>query len=302
MLLMEFVKNADLSRLSTLRVKAFAEFFASPKSIDELMEIFREIKSKKLSLNILGAGSNTLLSSRAIPGVLISTNSLDFINKLEDNCFEVGCGMRMPRFCALMTKENLSGAEFMEGIPGSIGGGIVMNAGAHGSEISKILVGAKVVNLETLEIETWSKEDLNFSYRHSAIDPHKYFLVSGIFQLTPDTKEAIRERVTANNSARTTHQPIKAWTCGCTFKNPQPGVSAGLLIDQLGLKGLQVGDFVISDLHGNFFENHGEGSSMDFCKLMKIVQQKALEQKGLILKPEVQTMGEFTDDEMKIWR
>jgi len=302
MLLMELVKNADLSKLSTLRVKAFAEFFSAPKTTEELLELFQDIKAKNLSWNILGAGSNTLLSSRAIPGVLISTNSLDFIKNLGDNRFEVGCGLRMPRFCALMTKENLSGAEFMEGIPGSIGGGIVMNAGAHGSEISKILVGAKVLNLQTLELENWSKDDLKFTYRHSSIDPHKYFLVSGIFQLTPDTKEAIRERVMANNNARTTHQPIKAWTCGCTFKNPQPGLSAGLLIQELGLKGTQVGDFVISDLHGNFFENHGEGTSMDFCKLMKIVQQKALEEKNLYLKPEVQVMGEFTDDELKIWQ
>lgn len=298
---MEFITNADLSKLSTLRVKASAEYFAAPKTIDELIEVFEVIRSRKLTWNILGAGSNTLLSSRALPGVLVSTNNLDFVEKISDTQYEVGCGMRMPRFCALMTKESLAGAEFMEGIPGSIGGGIVMNAGAHGSEIANILVGGKVLNLETLKIENWTCKDFGFAYRRSAINPHKHLVLTGIFELQLDSKEAIRERVVANNLARTTHQPIKAWTCGCTFKNPEPGVSAGLLIQELGLKGMRVGDFMVSNLHGNFFENLGEGTSIDFCKLMKAVQDKAYTEKGMKLKPEVQIMGEFTEDELKIW-
>ena len=144
----EIIDNADITKLTTLRVVAKAEKFSSPSSIEDIIELFREIKANKWRWNILGAGSNTLLSSRALEGILISTNNLDFVKQINATTYEVGAGLRMPRFCALMTKESLSGTEFMEGIPGSVGGGIIMNAGAHGSEISDILVSVKLLNLE----------------------------------------------------------------------------------------------------------------------------------------------------------
>lgn len=301
MMLLEIQKDTDITKLSTLRVVAKAELFFAPKTIDELRAVFVEIKQHNWAWNILGAGSNTLLSSRGIPGIIISTNNLDFINKIDESQYEVGAGLRMPRFCAIVSRESLTGAEFMEGIPGSIGGGIVMNAGAHGSEIAHILVSAKVLDLETLELQDWSKEKLAFSYRHSGINPQKHFVVSAVFKFTKDDKEKIRERVMENNHARTSNQPIKSWTCGCTFKNPLSTYGAGKLIDDLGLKGYKYGDFMISNLHGNFFENIGQGTSIDFCKLMEYVQEQAMSQKGLKLIPEVQPMGIFSEEEQKIW-
>lgn len=301
MLAMEIINNADISKMTTLRVLASAERLASPKTIEEFIELFKEIKAKNWTWNILGAGSNTLLSSRPLKGIVISTNNLDFVNKISNTCFEVGAGLRMPRFCALMSKESLSGTEFMEGIPGSIGGGIIMNAGAHGSEISDILVSAKLLNLETLEIKECSKAELGLSYRHSNINPQKYLIVSGTFELKPDDKDSIRSRVIKNNQSRTSKQPIKSYTCGCTFQNPLSNYGAGQLIDELGLKGYRVGDFMISNLHGNFFENLGNGTSFDFCKLMHYVQDEALHKKNIILKPEVKPMGEFSEEEQRIW-
>lgn len=298
---MEITNNTDITKLTTLRVVASAEKFATPSSVEDIIALFREIKANHWHWNILGAGSNTLLSSRALEGILISTNNLDFMKQINTTTYEVGAGLRMPRFCALMTKESLSGTEFMEGIPGSIGGGIIMNAGAHGWEISDILVSVKLLNLETLEIEDHAKADLGLDYRHSNINPQKYLIVSGTFSLKPDEKEAIRARVVHNNHARTSKQPIKAWTCGCTFQNPLSNYGAGQLIDELGLKGYRTGDFMISNLHGNFFENVGEGTSMDFCDLMRYVQKEALEKKNIVLKPEVKPMGKFTEDELKIW-
>jgi UDP-N-acetylmuramate dehydrogenase len=305
MMLMEISKDHDLSKLSTLRVKAQSEYFAKPSNLEELKEVFSFIRDKALDFNILGAGSNILLSSRAIPGVLICTNDINFIEKVNETDFEVGAGVRMPRLCARVSKESLTGAEWMEGIPGSIGGGIVMNAGAHGVEMCENVVSVKVFNTETLEIEDWSNEDFAFAYRSSKIDPKKQIIFSALFHFDPGDKEEIRQKVIANNTARTTHQPIKSFTCGCTFKNPtlpdETRVSAGLVIDELGLKGTRNGDFVVSGLHGNFIENHGEGTSMQFCELMKQVQDKVLEMKGIKLKPEVQTMGEFSEEEKQLW-
>ncbi len=318
--MLELIDNSDITKLSTLRVVASAEKLCYPSNIEELEEIFHYIQEHNLAFNILGAGSNTLLSSVPLKGVLVSTNHLDFIAKIDDGLYEVGAGLRMPKFCALMTREELSGTEFMEGIPGSIGGGIVMNAGAHGSEISKILIAAKILDLETFEITIWSNKqhprfqaypefandpmidrDLDFSYRHSGINPKKEIIISGIFALEHSNKESIRETVQHNNSARTSSQPIKAYTCGCTFQNPS-GIGAGKLIDELGLKGNRQGDFIISNTHGNFFENLGSGTSHDFCKLMLHVQNEAKRQKNIDLKPEVKPMGEFTEEEKQIWK
>ncbi|MBT6844112.1 MAG: UDP-N-acetylmuramate dehydrogenase [Candidatus Melainabacteria bacterium] len=294
-------QNTDISKLTTLRVKASAEFFAAPVNLEELVALFKEIKQKNWSWNILGAGSNTLLSSRPLKGIMISTNKLDFVTKLGETQYEVGAGLRMPKFCALMTRDSLAGTEFMEGIPGSVGGGIVMNAGAHGAEISDILVSVKLLNLASLELEERTKNDLDFAYRSSNINSQTHLLVSAVFDLKADDKDAIRARVQTNNKARTTRQPIKSFTCGCTFKNPQAGYGAGQLIDDLGIKGHRVGDFVISNLHGNFFENHGEGTSSEFCELMKFVQAKAQSEKGMSLKPEVKPMGDFSKEELEIW-
>lgn len=339
-MVLDLKKNHDLSKLSTLRIKASAEYFVAPKTISELKDAMNEAKSQGWDWNILGAGSNLLLSSRGLPGLMIATSGIDYIKdiefKNEESSFvEVGAGMRMPRFCAMMTRESLAGTEFMEGIPGSIGGGIVMNAGAHGSEITEILAFAKVLNLETLELELWAnkkfidetklskeelhslieelssvvasptkpeiKETLKLKYRVSSIDPSKYFIFSGIFHLVKDDKEAIRARVVHNNTARTTNQPIKSWTCGCTFKNPLPDYGAGKLIQDLGLKGFEYGDFRVSDLHANFFENKDEGTSIDFCEMIRQVQEKALKEKNIKLKPEVQRMGIFTPEEIALW-
>lgn len=301
---MKLIQEADLTNYSTLRVKAKADSLALPKTIDEVLELFDSIKKDKSKWHVLGAGSNLLLSSRGIDGIVICTNELSFINKISETKFEVGAGLRMPRFCAEMSKESLTGAEFMEGIPGSIGGGIVMNAGAHGSEIANILITAKVFNTESWQVEELSHDDLAFSYRKSKIDPSKHIVLSGTFELKPADKAAIRKKVSENNQARSTHQPIKAWTCGCTFKNPEEH-RAGMLIDQLGAKGMQEGSFHISNKHGNFFENDLDhepaGTSIDFCKLMSRVQDLAYEQEGVMLAPEVQTMGEFSEEEKLIW-
>lgn len=301
MTVMEISKNYDLSKLSTLRVKAHSDYFAKPSNLEELKEVFGFIKDQGLEFNILGAGSNVLLSSRGIPGVLICTNDLKFIERVNDTDFEVGAGVRMPRFCAMVTKESLTGAEWMEGIPGSIGGGIVMNAGAHGTEMCENIKSVKVFNTETLELEEWSNEDFAFAYRSSKVDPQKQIIFSALFHFEPGDKDAIREKVVHNNTARTTRQPVKSFTCGCTFKNPEPTTPAGLLIQELGLKGLKEGDFVVSSLHGNFIENQGEGSSQEFISLMKRVQKEALDKRGIKLKPEVQLMGDFSDEEKALW-
>ena len=226
---------------------------------------------------------------------------IDHIEEVTDSVFELGAGLKMPRFCGKMIHRSLSGAEFMVGIPGTVGGGIVMNAGAHGREFSDIFISAKVLDLDTLEIHEFKHSDMKFKYRSSSINPNKYCLLSAVVRLDYAEKTEIRERVASYNRSRTSSQPLKAWTCGCTFKNPLPDYPAGKLIQDLGAKQLTIGEMQVSDIHANFFENTGTASSSDFCELVSVVQGLAKEHKNIELFPEVKPIGFFTDEEKKIW-
>lgn len=300
---LEIQEAFDLSNNSTLRIKAVADRLAMPKNKEELVELFKLVKENNWQWNLLGAGSNTLLSSRAMPGLTILTTELKKMTELGDGFFKVEAGVKMPRFCAEMTKLGFSGAEFMEGIPGTIAGGVVMNAGAHGSWVELILEEAEVLNLETLDFEVWQRDDFEFSYRSSKIDPKKHFVFTATFKLVAADKHEIRETVKLFNSQRSNAQPIKAFTCGCTFKNPGEECRAGILIDELGAKGMELGGIQVSEKHANFFENHQEAkaTSMDFCKLMAKIQKLAMDERAIKLSPEVQTMGYFTEEELRIW-
>ena len=298
---MEIQKNVDVTDLSTLRIKAVADHFAQPKNIEELIELLKFAKDNGIKVMFLGGGSNALLSSKKIDSLLISTLKIDFIKEDINNVFDLGVGLKMPRFCGKMIHKSLTGAEFMVGIPGSIGGGLVMNAGAHGREFADIFVSAKVLDLETLEIHEFNHNDMNFSYRSSVIDPERYCVLSVKVKLEFAEKEEIRSRVASYNKSRTTSQPLKAWTCGCTFKNPQSDYPAGKLIQDIGGKELSIGEMQVSDVHANFFENTGSASSSDFIELVSLVQGLAIEKKNIQLLPEVQPIGFFTEDERKIW-
>ncbi len=298
---LNIIKDYNLAKLSTLRVQATAEFFARPESEAELLSIIEYAHKHSIPCHFLGAGSNTLLSSRKIEGIVISTSKLDKIVQLSDEVFEVGSGLQMPRFCGKMIHNGLAGAEFMVGIPGSIGGGIVMNAGAHGSEMSSIVQSVKILNTKTLKVEDIPHSKLGFKYRHSNIRQGEDLIISAKIALKLENKEEIRARVKKFNASRIATQPVKAWTCGCTFTNPT-GYSAGKLIHELNLKNLQVGDFKISDVHANFFENLDQGTSMEFCQLVYKVQSIVSEKLSLKLTPEVRPIGEFNADESLIWQ
>lgn len=297
---MEILENFDVTNLSTLRVKAKANFFAEPESIEELIEAVKFAKKNNLKCYFIGGGSNTLLSSRKIDALLISTLKLDFIHERDELIFEVGAGLKMPRFCGKMIHRSLTGVEFMVGIPGSIGGGLIMNAGAHGREFASVFISAKVLDLDSMLVRELNFNDLNFKYRSSAINPEKQCVLSVVLKLERGDKDKIRETVAHYNFARTKSQPLKAWTCGCTFKNPDQN-SAGKLIQESGGMLMQSGDFRVSDIHANFFENIGAASSTDFCNLVIQIQKLVQKEKNIKLSPEVKPIGEFSEEEKRIW-
>lgn len=299
---MEILHKTELSQFTTFRVGGIAEKVCLPSSINELLEALDNSMSKNEAWSIVGGGSNLLVSSDKIPGNVICTTGINSIELIGPDLIEAGAGARLPRLSANAAKLNLSGMEFFEGIPGTVGGAVVMNAGAHGSWTNQILVSVNILDLADGKIKTLTPKDINFGYRQSSINPTKQIVLSARFRLASDTEAAIRSRMKEFNFARVNSQPIKQPSAGCTFRNPlEVNKSAGKIIDELGLKNLSIGSAQISSVHANFIVNNGNASSHEICELITKVQDTVHEKYNILLKPEVKPLGIFKKSEAIIW-
>ncbi|KAF0193737.1 MAG: UDP-N-acetylmuramate dehydrogenase [bacterium] len=192
--------------------------------------------------------------------------------------------------------------EFYEGIPGTVGGAIVMNAGAHGCNTSQILETVTVLNLKTWKIEILTPKDINFGYRISTINPTEQIVICAKFRMNTDTEASIRSRMKENNTIRRRTQPIKDPSAGCTFRNPlELNLPAGKILESIGAKKWTIGDAQVSSVHANFIINLGSANSQDVCKLISKMQETTLEKYNVLLKPEVKPLGIFDKSEAIIW-
>lgn len=299
---MKVVEKAELSQFTTIKIGGRAEKICFPSSIEELVELLDKIISKDEPWSILGGGSNVLISSHDVPGTVICTTGLNWIERLGPDLLFTGAGVRLPRLSAYAAKLSLSGMEFYEGIPGTVGGAIVMNAGAHSSSTNQILETAIVLDIKNWKLETLTPTDIKFGYRMSDINPNEKIVLGAKFRMTPDTESAIRSRMKENNIARRTTQPIKDPSAGCTFRNPlEINVPAGKMLESVGAKTLSYGQAKVSSLHANFIINTGNAKSEDVCKLMNKMQESVLEKYNVLLKPEIKPLGIFKKEEAIIW-
>lgn len=300
---MHKLENETVSRLTTMRIGGNADYIFFPESSEELISILFELKNKNIPWSILGAGSNTLASSNGVKGALICTTSMDWIEKNSSETIIAGAGTRLPKFAGAVAQMGLSGAEFYEGIPGSIGGAVVMNAGAHGTCTSNILEKIVTFDTNTFELVSFVNSQLNFSYRHSGIDPNRYIVLEAKYRLngTRSTSQIV-DTMREYSHARNRTQP-KGSSSGCIFRNPDPQAQlfAGKLIDEHGLKGTAIGNAAISEKHGNFIINSSGASSKDICTLIKKVQAEIWQAHGIWMKPEVQPLGHFAEEDKLIW-
>ena len=299
---MKTLENIDLAQFTTIKIGGRASKLCLPSSIDEMMELMDRLISKSEPWSILGGGSNILVSSHDIPGTVICTTALNWIEKLGPDLISAGAGVRLPRLSAYAAKLGLSGMEFFEGIPGTVGGGVVMNAGAHGSSTSQILETVTVLDLKKGIIENLTPTDIQFGYRLSSINPLEKIILSAKFRMAPDTEAAIKSRMREYNAARRKTQPIKDPSAGCTFRNPlEINLPAGKILDTIGAKNWKVGSACVSSLHANFIINTGIANSNDVCKLMKTMQDAVMEKYNVLLKPEIKPLGVFNKEEAIIW-
>ena len=275
-----------LSAHTSFRVGGPAEVMAFPDSRDALAELLKTSSLLNVKPIILGAGTNVLAPDRGIDGLVICLKDcLDGIEIVGETCVRVMGGVTMSRAAIFAANHGLSGMEFAHGIPGTVGGGVYMNAGAYGGEICQICREVEVMNLDG-EIRTYAAEEMMFSYRHSILEDTGGIVVSALFELTKGDPEEIRGKMKELMAKRSASQPLELPSAGSAFKRPVGGFAAAL-IDQSGLKGFQVGGAGISVKHAGFAVNLGGATAEDVKELLKRVSDIVFEKHGIRLQPEI---------------
>lgn len=284
----------DIKKSTTMKIGGKIARFYTPETIDEFVQIMQ----KEPKAFIAGNLSNVIVSSFGYDGAVISTKKLNKI-QVDGNKIIAGAGVRGTKLSKIALENGLSGMEFMIAFPGSIGGEVYMNAGAHGQEIASILKFAKIYSPQDGLLELSNKE-LEFGYRTSICHQKNYSVLEVEFELLPKSRDEIQLKIDENLSFRKSKQPdLTIPNCGSTFKNPT-GDSAGRLLDAVGVKGLKVGGMKVWENHANFIVNDGEATSLDALQLMFEMYKRVKEKFNIELKPEIIFLGGNNEKEVEI--
>jgi UDP-N-acetylmuramate dehydrogenase len=285
-------KNIKLSNYSWFNLGGAAEFFFKPENKNQLIEFLRENKKNKLKITILGAGSNTLVRDNGIKGVVIKLgSSFSKIKLIDKNTIEVGAAA-LDRKVANFAKENeIGNLEFLSCIPGSIGGGIIMNSGCYGNDISHVLSSINVIDIDECVEKEIKSEDIEFSYRNTNL-PKSLIITSVKLKGKFLSKEQINKIQNKMIEEKKLSQPSQIKTCGSTFKNISNVKKAWMLIKETGCDKFNEGDAIISTKHCNFFVNNGKAKSADIEKLINKVKQEVNKKTGVNLELEIKIVGE----------
>ncbi len=278
--------NEPMKSHTSFRIGGGAEIMAFPKSPEQLGALLRWCRAAGCRWAVLGAGTNVLAPDAGVPGVVICLkDGLDGITLLPEHCIRVMAGVTMTRAAVFAANHGLSGMEFAHGIPGTVGGGVYMNAGAYGGEISRICRSVEIMDADG-GICTRSGAEMDFAYRHSCLEAQGGIVLSAVFQLEPGEPEAIRERMKELMNRRSASQPLDMPSAGSAFKRPVGGYAAAL-IDQAGLRGFSVGDAAISTKHAGFAVNLGSATAADVRELLRRVSDQVYASAGIRLEPEI---------------
>ena len=275
-----------LSKHTSFRIGGPAEAMAFPKNREELAELLKKSCLWDRKPVILGAGTNVLAPDEGMKGLIICLKDcLDGMERVDGTSIRVMAGVTMARAAVFAASQGLSGLEFAHGIPGTIGGGVYMNAGAYGGELGSLCREVELMDREG-KTHVLTHEQMDFSYRHSCLEETDWIVVSALLSLEPGKEETIRARMKELQAKRLASQPLNYPSAGSAFKRPQGGYAAAL-IDQTGLKGFRVGDAAISEKHGGFAVNLGKATAEDMKTLLKEVSEKVEAQSGIHLEPEI---------------
>ena len=281
--------NEPMKNHTTFRIGGNADFFVSVNR-EQLPQILAVAKQDEVPVTIIGNGSNLLVKDGGIRGLVVEIGKDMEDIQLHGNCITAGAGALLSKIARAAADAGLSGLEFASGIPGSLGGAVVMNAGAYGGEMKQVLVSARVLD-KNGEERILSNEDLDLSYRHSCIEEKGYIVVEATIRLNPKEKEQIFAEMEDIRKRRLEKQPLEFSSAGSTFKRPE-GYFAGKLIQDSGLSGASVGGAQVSEKHNGFVINKGNATAQDVLTLIENVKKEVYRQFQVELVPEVKIIGE----------
>jgi UDP-N-acetylmuramate dehydrogenase len=281
-------ENVALSKFTTLGTGGPARWFARPESVEELADLLAWADANKVPAAAVGLGSNLLVADEGFPGLALKLDAVLAAAKVGDGRLIAGGGTPLAVCLHRARAAELGGLEFLCAIPGTVGGGVWMNAGAYGSDIASVLVKAHVVDARGARWLT--PAELGLRYRRSDLVPGQV-VAAAEFRLEPRPLEEIKAAVAEMQAQRKAAQPTNKRTFGSVFKNPDHELTAGRMVEACGLKGFRIGGAQISPMHGNFIENAGGASSADALALIAEARRRGLEQFGVRLEPEVQLLG-----------
>ncbi|WP_226681160.1 UDP-N-acetylmuramate dehydrogenase [Sutcliffiella horikoshii] len=282
--------NESLSNHTTMKIGGPADILVEPKSLEKLQETMETINKYKVKWTAIGRGSNLLVSDLGIEGVVIKLgNGMDHF-ELKGNEVHVGGGYSLIKLVTIISKKGLTGLEFAGGIPGSVGGAVYMNAGAHGSDMSKVLKKAHIL-FEDGKMEWLTADELNFSYRTSILQKERPGIcLEAVLNVEQGNREEVVAQLQKNKDYRRDTQPFSYPCAGSIFRNPLPEY-AGQLIEKAGLKGHKIGGAKVSDMHANFIVNDGGAKANDVLNLIEYIKKTILEKYNVHLETEVEIIG-----------
>lgn len=282
----EFVaENEPLAPRTWYKIGGPARWFIRPRNVEELQEASQRCVENSVPIYVLGLGANLLVGDQGVDGAVFHLDAEHWRHvKYNKNIIDVGAGVDLQRLILNTVRHGLAGVEVLAGIPGTVGGGIKMNAGGKYGDIGAIVQRVQVMDISG-EIFDRTKDDLVFDYRSTNISAK--FILGATLELDEDDPERIMKRTKEIWMFKRNTQPLNTKSCGCIFKNPR-GVSAGALIDQAGLKGFRVGGAEVSEKHANFVIAHPGCKADDVMKLVKLIREKVMEKNEIWLESEVQ--------------
>lgn len=288
----ENVRTAEpMQRHTTFKIGGQAEYFLTPSSEEQLRRCIACLLDRQVPYYIIGNGSNLLVGDKGVRGAIIQLYDKFNAIRFEGSCCHVQAGCLLSRLGMQAAQRGLSGLEFATGIPGTVGGAVVMNAGAYGGEIKNCIVSARLMNMEG-EVRTYNREELALGYRTSVASEGSLIVLGAEFELQQSDREEILARINELAVARRKKQPLEYPSAGSTFKRPE-GYFAGKLIEDAGLKGFAIGGAQVSMKHSGFVINTGNATAMDVVSLIEHIQRTVEEKLGVRLELEVRKIGIF---------
>ncbi|GIO39162.1 UDP-N-acetylenolpyruvoylglucosamine reductase [Paenibacillus antibioticophila] len=282
--------NEPMSRYTTWKIGGPADAMVVPDTKAQLLSLIRQLREEQIPWMTIGKGSNMLVSDKGIRGVVIRLGKGFEDIRFGGSEVTAGGGASFVRLSVMAGKQGLTGLEFAAGVPGTVGGAVYMNAGAHGSDVSRIFKSADIV-LETGELVTYTSEDMDFRYRHSLLHDQRGIVAEARFVLSEGDRLEIAAAMATYKDRRRKTQPLQQPCAGSVFRNP-PGDYAARLIESAGLKGRSVGGAEVSALHANFIVNTGQATAENVLELMEIIKATILSEYDIALVPEVFFVGE----------